>query len=121
MQKICYINKEKIENKYVKNKKYCTVRDHCHYEEEYRGAVHTICNLKYSVSKKICIAFHKGSNYDYRFIIEELAEEFKKQFTCLGENTKKIHNLYSSNRQGSYRNFIKFFPDFSLTVPGYFP
>ena len=29
------------------------------------------------------------SNYDYHFIIKELAEEFKKQFTCLGENTKK--------------------------------
>ena len=37
--KICYICKEKFENKYVKNKKY-------------RGAAHSICNLKYSVSKK---------------------------------------------------------------------
>ena len=33
--------------------------------------------------------FHNGSNYDYHFIIKELAEEFKKQFTCLGENTEK--------------------------------
>ena len=32
---------------------------------------------------------HNGSNYDYHFIIKELAEEFKKQFTCLGENTEK--------------------------------
>ena len=39
--------------------------------------------------KKIPIAFHNGSNYDYHFIIKGLAEEFKKQFTCLGENTKK--------------------------------
>ena len=30
---------------------------------------------------------------------EELAEEFKRQFTCLGENTQKIQNLYSSNRK----------------------
>ena len=48
-----------------------------------------ICNLKYSVLKKIPIAFHNGSNYDYHFIIKELAEEFKKQFTCLGENNEK--------------------------------
>ena len=39
--------------------------------------------------KKIPIVFHNGSNYDYHFIIRELAEEFKKQFTCLGENTEK--------------------------------
>ena len=29
--KICYICKEKFENKYLKDKKYCKVRDHCHY------------------------------------------------------------------------------------------
>ena len=29
------------------------------------------------------------SNYDDHFMIKELAEEFKKQFTCLGENTEK--------------------------------
>ena len=29
------------------------------------------------------------SNYDYYFIMKELAEEFKKQYTCLGEKTEK--------------------------------
>ena len=38
--------------------------------------------------KKIPILFHNGSNYDYHFIIKELAEEFKKQLTCLGENNE---------------------------------
>ena len=33
-------------------------------------------------------------------IIKELAEEFKTQFTCLGENTEK----YSSNRKRSLKN-----------------
>ena len=32
--KICYICKEKFENKYLKDKKYCKVSDHCHYTEE---------------------------------------------------------------------------------------
>ena len=32
---------------------------------------------KYSVSKKIPIVFHNGSNYDYHFIRKELAKEFK--------------------------------------------
>ena len=39
--------------------------------------------------KKIPIVFQNRSNYDYHFIIKELAEEFKKQFTCLAENTEK--------------------------------
>ena len=41
------------------------------------------------VYPKKYIAFHNGSNYDYQVIIKDLAEEFKKQFTCLGENTEK--------------------------------
>ena len=63
---------------FEKLKKYCNVRDHCHHTGEYRGAMHSISNLKYSVPKKIPIVFHNGSNYDYHFIIKELAEEFKK-------------------------------------------
>ena len=39
--------------------------------------------------KKIPVVFHDGSNYDYYFIKKELAEEFKKQFTCVDENTEK--------------------------------
>ena len=73
----------------MKDKKYCKVRDHCHYTGEYRGAAHSICNLKYSVPKKIPTVFPNGSNYDFHFIIKELAEKFKKQFTCVGENTEK--------------------------------
>ena len=61
----------------------------CHDTWEYIGSMHSIWNLKYSVSKKIPIAFNHGSKYYYHFIIIELAEEFKKQFTCLGENTEK--------------------------------
>ena len=73
----------------MKDKKYCKVRDHCHYTGEYKGAAHNICNLKYSVPKKILIVFHNGCNNYYHSIIKELAEEFEKQFTCLGQNTEK--------------------------------
>ena len=73
--KICYICKEKLENKYMKDKKYCIVRD-CRYAAEHKEAVHAICNLKYSVPKIIPIVFHNGSNYDYHFIIKELVENF---------------------------------------------
>ena len=49
--KICYICKEKFENKYVNGKKYCNVRDHCHYAVEYRGAAHRIFNLNLAYLK----------------------------------------------------------------------
>ena len=87
--KICYIYREKFENKYVKDKKHHKAWDHCHYTGECSIGVHSICNLKYSVPKQIPIAFYDGSNYDYHFITKELAEEVKKQFTWSGENTEK--------------------------------
>ena len=87
MQKfIIFLKKNK--SKYSKEKKYYQTRDHWFYTGEYRGAAHSISNLKYTAPKKIAAVIHNGSNYDYHFIIKELTEEFKKPFTCLGENTK---------------------------------
>ena len=45
MQKVLYLQRKNWK-KYVKDKKYHKVRDHCHYPGEYRGAEHSICNLK---------------------------------------------------------------------------
>ena len=42
--KLCYICKEKFENKYLKDKKYHNVRDYCHFAREYRGAANSLCN-----------------------------------------------------------------------------
>ena len=47
-QKVCYICKKKFGT----NKKYCKVRDHCHYTGQYRGAAHSICNLRYQYQKR---------------------------------------------------------------------
>ena len=37
--------------------------------------------------------FDNSSNYDYHFIIKELANEFEGQFECLGENTENYKNF----------------------------
>ena len=90
--KVCYIGKKEFNtDKNNKNafKLYHKVRDHCHYTGKFRGAAHSICNLTYKVPKEIPIVFHNGSTYDYHFIIKKLAEEFKGEFECLGENTEK--------------------------------
>ena len=62
----------------MKNRKYCKIRDHCHYTGEYRCALHSIF-----LDKNIPIVFHNGSNHDYQFIIKELNKN------CFGENTEK--------------------------------
>ena len=85
---ICYICKEKFENKYVKDKKCHKVRDHCHYTREYGGAAHSICNLNFSIHKKLPITFYNGSNYNYHFIITDLTEEFETHFPCFGESPR---------------------------------
>ena len=72
--KICHTCKEKFEGKQAKDKQYHKVRDHCHYSGDYRGVVHSICNLQCSVPKETPIVSHKLSKYNYQ---------------CLGENTKK--------------------------------
>ena len=41
-EQMCYICNKKMETKYLKNKKYCKVRDHYHYTGEYTDAVHNI-------------------------------------------------------------------------------
>ena len=58
--KICYICKEKFENKSLKDKNYRKVRDYCHYTGEYRGAAHSICNLNIVYLKKFLYFFIMG-------------------------------------------------------------
>ena len=53
MQKFVIFVEKKIENRYLKEEKYRKVRGHCHYTGEYRGRLHSICTLKYSIPKKI--------------------------------------------------------------------
>ena len=70
-------------------KLYRKVRDHCHYTGKFRGAAHSICNVKHNTPKEILVVFHNGPTYDYHFIINKFAKEFNGQLECLGENAEK--------------------------------
>ena len=89
--KIWVFCEEKFENIW-KIKNIVRVRDHCHQTGQQRNAVHSICNLIYSVPNKIPIIFKK----DDQFIIKELAEKFKKQFTCHREEHSQKECFKSS-------------------------
>ena len=56
-------------NDYDHYNKYQKVRYHCHYTRKYRGAAHSICNLRNKTPKKILVVFHNGFTYDYHFTI----------------------------------------------------
>ena len=78
--KACYICGKRILKKLSKSINYRKVRDHCHYTGKYRGAAHSTCNLKFNVPNEIPVVFYNVSNYDYHFIIKELANEFGRKF-----------------------------------------
>ena len=89
-QEACHICEEKFcmdkDDENYKNKR--KVKDHCHYTGKFRGAAHSKCNLNYKVPKDIPIIIHNAS-YDTHFIINQLAEEFKGELDCIGENMEK--------------------------------
>ena len=72
--------------KFSNYKNYQKVRDHGHFTG---GAAHSIYNSRFNVPNEISVVFHNRSNYDYHFIVKELANEVQAKFECLGENTEK--------------------------------
>ena len=97
--KVCYICGVWLFKKLFRDISYRKFRDHCHYTGKYRGAGHSICNLKINVPKDIPVVFQRDSTYDYHFIIKELLNEFEGQNSFTGgnvlEKTEKSTKLFS--------------------------
>ena len=74
---------------YAKDKIHCKVRDHCHFTSKYIGTAHSICNRRHNAPNEIPVIFNNRLNYDYHFIIKELASDCEGPFGCLSENTQK--------------------------------
>ena len=68
---------KKILKKFANDKSYWKLRDHCHIPGKYREARHSRCNLRFNLPNEIPAALHNGSNYDYHFVIKNLANEFE--------------------------------------------
>ena len=54
---------------------------------------------------EIPVVFNRVSNYDYRFIIKELANEFEGEFGYLGENKEKCKTFSVPVKKGNYKNW----------------
>ena len=53
---------------------------------------------------EIPVDFHKGSKYDYHFIIKELTNVFEGPFACIGESSEIYKKFFCSNIKGGYKN-----------------
>ena len=86
------------------------VKDHEHYTGIYRCAVHSICNLRYSIQGDVTVVIHNGSNCDFHLIIKELAKEFIKEIHCIPEVKEKYKSFnipikYKSVRSSSGEDY----------------
>ena len=79
----CHICEEEID-KDVHRK----VRDHCHLTGKFRGAAHSICNLKYRLPKFYPVIFHNLSGYDSHLFIKNLGKSEGK-IDCIPNNEEK--------------------------------
>ena len=77
------------------------VRDHCNYTGIYRGAAHSLCNLKYKIPSYIPVVFHNLAGYNAHMFIHELA----KHGSCMGviaKNTKDYISFSVKIEVGHY-------------------
>ena len=88
---ICCISQEHFEHKYTSDKNYRKVKDHCHYIGKYKSAVHSICNLKCNILKKISVFFRDGLNYNYHLFSVPITKEVEKIDKNGEEVTKTIY------------------------------
>ena len=73
----------------------------------------------YNTPREIPVVFHNCFSCDYHFIIKGLAEEFKGDFECLGENKEKYVTFSvlikkKSNEGGTIIYKIKFIDSFKF-------
>ena len=86
-------------------------------------AAQSYCNLNYKVPKDIPIIIHNAS-YDTHFISSQLAEEFKGELNCIGENMEKyitfsvpIKKKYDDSKTITYKlRFIDSFRFMSTSL-----
>ena len=69
------------------SEKHERVYDHCYCTGKFRGAEHNVCSLVYNKPNEVSVAFHNGSNYDYRF------KSLKEKIEYLRKNTENVSHF----------------------------
>ena len=88
------------EKGYKKNKK---VWAHYHFTGRFRGAAHSLCNLKYKKPEFIPVVFHNLSGYDSHLFIKNLGFT-EGDINCIPNNEEKYISFSKNIEVGSYIN-----------------
>ena len=65
-----------------------SVRDHCHFTGEYRGAAYNACNLKLRLIPSILVVFHNLRGYDSHLLMQAILK-VEGRVSCIPNNTEK--------------------------------
>ena len=68
------------------------VRDHCHITGKYRGAAHSICNLKLKIPRKLPITVHNLEGYDEHIIFKEF-NNFNVDIQVIPKTAERCMNI----------------------------
>ena len=109
---ICHICERGI-SKEGDDPRFKKVRDHCHLTGKFRGAAHSMCNLKYRLPKFFPVIFHNLSGYDSHLFIKNLGKSEGK-IDCIPNNEEKYisfskHILVDKfkNKKGEEKEVIR--------------
>ena len=81
------------------------VRDHCHFTGRYRGAAHSLCNLKYRKPNFTPMVFHNLSSYDSHLFIKNLGFS-EGNIDCIPNNEERYISFTKEIQIGSYDKVV---------------
>ncbi|GBN22535.1 hypothetical protein AVEN_268168-1, partial [Araneus ventricosus] len=90
------------------------VRDHDHQTGRYRAALHSSCNLKFRLSKKIPIVFHNLKNYDGHLIMQEIGKLKDYEISVVPTTMEKYVTLSLSKRYHKFKVSLNFVDSFQF-------
>ena len=101
----CWICKEKFTKDDDDKNKKKKVRDHCHFTGRYRGAAHSLCNLKYRKPNFTPVVFHNLSGYESHLFIKNLGFS-EGNIYCIPNNEERYISFTKKIQIGSYGKVV---------------
>ncbi|GBL96873.1 hypothetical protein AVEN_118984-1, partial [Araneus ventricosus] len=90
------------------------VRDHDHQTGIYRAALHSSCNLKFRLSKKIPVVFHNLKNYDGHLIMQEIGKLKDYEISVVPTTMEKYVTFSLSKRYHKFKVSLNFVDSFQF-------
>ncbi|CAL1297347.1 unnamed protein product [Larinioides sclopetarius] len=90
------------------------VRDHDHLTGRYRGALHSSCNLKFRLSKKIPVVFHNLRNYDGHLIMQEIGKLKDYEISVVPTTMEKYITFSLSKKYNKIKVSLNFIDSYQF-------